>query len=142
MIEVRAEDDRFEELVKSISFFAGWLFQKWGWEDRELEISLRNTEDMTALNQAWLNHDYDTDVISRDLSSGPIQAYEIHLGVDCIEENARIESIRLNEELRRCVIHGLLHIKGLNDATSEERSLMRSNEEYWLKLFHVEHHGE
>ncbi len=111
----------------------------WDWQSGFLDITLWHAEGMQELNKDLLGHNYNTDVISLDLTSGPIQAYVLHLGMDCIMENARLESVTVEEECRRCTVHGLLHMKGMNDQTEEEKTTMRDEEDHWLQLFHVEH---
>lgn len=96
-------------------------------------------EDLLSLNKSELNHDYLTDIITFDLSMGKLIAAEIFISVDRVRENAESLEVLFDEELRRVMIHGVLHCMGYRDKTDAESQLMRSKEEEKMKLFHVEH---
>jgi rRNA maturation RNase YbeY len=98
-------------------------------------------DDLLKINQSELNHDYLTDIITFDLSMGKLIAADLFISVDRVRDNAQQLDIPFEEELRRVMIHGILHCMGYNDKSSEEASLMRSKEEEKMKLFHVEHNA-
>ena len=86
----------------------------------------------------YLDHDTFTDIISFDYSVGNILQGDIYISTPRVEENALEYNVSFEEELRRVIIHGVLHLAGYKDKTDEESSLMRKKEEEKLKLFHVE----
>lgn len=88
------------------------------------------------INQKTLNHDYYTDIITFDLrddESSPLHA-EIYISTDRVEDNAKENSVTFAHELRRVMVHGLLHLTGYNDHTDEEKKIMRAKEEDFINL--------
>lgn len=96
-------------------------------------------EELLEINLSELDHDFLTDIITFDLSMGNLIAAELFISIDRVLDNASSLSVSFEEELRRVMIHGVLHCMGYNDKSKEEVSLMRSKEEEKMKLFHVEH---
>ena len=65
---------------------------------------------------------------------------EIFISRDRVAENAEVNGVSLQEEMARVIIHGVLHLCGLDDHTDEEKQMMRNNENRYIqKLFHGEH---
>ena len=95
-------------------------------------------EHIWELNKKFLNHDTYTDILTfpYDRSNG-IKA-DIFISVPRILENSMTLGLDKAEELRRVMIHGILHLLGYEDHTEEERELMRKKEEEKLEMFHVE----
>lgn len=93
---------------------------------------------LLKLNQEYLDHDTYTDIISFDNSLGNTLAGDIFISVDRVKENAIDFGVEFEEELRRVLVHGILHLSGYKDKTEEESSLMRQKEEEKMKMFHVE----
>lgn len=91
------------------------------------------------LNQKYLDHDTYTDIISFDYSYGNTLQGEIYLSTERVSENAKKFEDSFEEELRRVLVHGVLHLCGYKDKTEEEAKKMREKENEKLKLFHVEH---
>ena len=90
------------------------------------------------VNVKHLNHDYYTDIISFDYSEGGVISGDLLISFDRVKENARENGVLFQEELRRVIIHGILHLVGFKDKTKDERSIMRAQEDAALKMFHVE----
>ena len=91
--------------------------------------------EMIELNQKFLQHDYDTDIISFPESEHPLPiSADFALGWDQIKE----QSSELNElfirELHRILVHGLLHCIGYNDTDAASQLVMRSKEDFYLNL--------
>jgi len=94
-----------------------------------------NDEYLHRLNVDFLNHDTYTDVISFDYKVGKILHGEIYISLDRVKENAQDYSQSFNEELRRVMIHGILHYCGYNDKTSEDIAYMRQKEDEYLNRY-------
>jgi probable rRNA maturation factor len=89
---------------------------------------------LLGLNKTQLNHDYYTDIITfdlRDTFDDDLDC-EIYISLDRVGENAETFNCTFAHELKRVMIHGLLHLTGLNDSTEEERSNMRNAENSFL----------
>ena len=89
------------------------------------------------VNQDFLGHNYYTDVITFDTSSGPKAGIsgDIFMSVDTIAHNAATYKVPFEEELRRVMAHGLLHLLGYKDKTAAEKAEMRQQEDWALTLY-------
>ncbi|WP_299900338.1 rRNA maturation RNase YbeY [uncultured Aquimarina sp.] len=105
----------------------------------EISLILCLDDYLLDINQKYLNHDTYTDIISFDNTMGNKLAGDIFISVDRVKENAEIYEVDFEEELRRVMVHGLLHFCGYKDKTEEDKSVMRQKENEKLKMFHVEH---
>ena len=94
-------------------------------------------DDLKSLNVKYLNHDYYTDVLSFNDSVGKDIKGDIAISIQRVKENAKLYSPSFEEELRRVMVHGLLHFMNYKDTTKEEVALIRAKEEKMLGLFHV-----
>jgi len=90
---------------------------------------------LLEINKTYLKHNFYTDIISFDLSSGPKKIAEIYISVDRVRENAKSLGVSLNNELHRVIFHGALHICGYKDKTNKDRAAMRSKEDHYLSGF-------
>jgi rRNA maturation RNase YbeY len=90
---------------------------------------------LLKINQQYLNHDYYTDVITFDYTTGKKLSGDVFISIDMVQANAMQYESTYEEELCRVIVHGVLHLMGFKDKSDEERSLMRQNEERALKLF-------
>ena len=94
-------------------------------------------DELKSLNVKYLNHDYYTDVLSFNDSVGKDIKGDIAISIQRVKENAKLYSPSFEEELRRVMVHGLLHFMNYKDSTKEEVALIRAKEEKMLRLFHV-----
>jgi len=85
-------------------------------------------------NKRFLNHNYFTDVITFDYSEEENYVTgDVFISLDRIRENAKSYQVSSRKELLRVMIHGLLHLMGMNDQSEEEKKAMREKEDYYLK---------
>ncbi len=100
----------------------------------ELAVILTDHDEVLALNQAYLDHDYLTDVLSFSLGDGTSGVVEGEVYVDldtAMERHAEFDATFEQEAVRYC-IHGLLHLVGYDDTTPAERAVMQAREELYL----------
>ena len=102
-----------------------------------LVFAFFSDEDLKALNIKHLSHDYYTDVISFDESKNNVLNGNIAISVERVAENSAKYSVSFEEELRRVMIHGVLHFMGYNDSNENEITVIRKKEDYALSMFHV-----
>lgn len=89
------------------------------------------------MNVKYLDHDTLTDIITFDLSDHTNYLVgELYISLDRVMENAKNQSVSAIDEVDRVMIHGILHLLGYNDKTSEEALQMRSLEDLCLSLRH------
>ena len=93
-------------------------------------------ETMLDINRRFIGHDYYTDHIGFDYTEGNALSGDIYISLDTVRTNAEQFSVTQDEELRRIIIHGLLHLCGLRDKTPEERAEMQRAEDEALKAIH------
>lgn len=91
-----------------------------------------------TINVQYLDHDDYTDIISFDYTVGNKLQGDIFISVERVRENAQEFGVPFEEEMRRVMIHGVLHYAGYKDKTEEDSVLMRRKEEEKMKMFHVE----
>ncbi len=91
------------------------------------------------MNLEHLQHDTYTDIITFDYGTDDLLEGEIYISVDRVRENAQEFQSLFDEELRRVMAHGLLHMMGYGDYSAEEKLKMRQLEDECLKMFHVKH---
>jgi rRNA maturation RNase YbeY len=90
----------------------------------DLVFIIADDETVQKINREFLKHDYYTDVIAFDKSEDGIVSGEVFISIDTVRVNAREYKCRLQEELVRVMIHGLLHLCGYRDGSVEERKKM------------------
>jgi rRNA maturation RNase YbeY len=90
---------------------------------------------LRKINRQYLNHNYFTDIItfSASESDHKIISGDIYISIERVRYNAKYYGAKVNEELHRVMVHGLLHLCGYNDQTENEKKIMRHKEELYLK---------
>lgn len=86
-------------------------------------------EEILRVNREFIGHDYYTDHIGFDYSSGTTISGDIYVGVDTVRTNSEKLGCPYAEELHRVIIHGVLHLCGINDKTPQERAQMQEAED-------------
>ena len=94
---------------------------------------------LVEINQHYLDHDTLTDIISFDHSIGKELHGDVYISIERVRENAVDFKVPFEEELKRVLIHGVLHYCGYKDKSEEDEKLMRQKEEEKMKMFHVKH---
>ena len=109
------------------------LFQHEKRKLEELNYVFCTDKQLLEMNVEWLDHDTYTDIITFDLSSpgGPVIG-EVYISIDRVRENAREFGVDFQDELRRVIFHGALHLCGYKDKTKAEQERMRTEESRWL----------
>ena len=95
-------------------------------------------EYLLETNRRYLNHDYYTDIITFPYREVHEISGDIYISVDRVQDNARSLGLAFEDELRRVMIHGVLHLLGHKDKTDAEILDMRVMEDQALRMFHVE----
>lgn len=93
-----------------------------------------NDEKILEVNNEYLGHDYYTDVITFDYDEGDVVNGDIVISIDTVRSNAGKFGKEYEEELNRVIIHGILHLCGIDDKAPGERELMEAAENKALAL--------
>ncbi len=91
-------------------------------------------ETIIDYNRRFLGHDYYTDVITFDDSANGTINGDILISLDTVRTNAEKFSASYKDELDRVIIHGILHLCGINDKGPGEREIMEAAENAALAL--------
>lgn len=86
------------------------------------------------VNRQFLQHDYYTDIITFDRCRGRILRGDIVLSLDTVATNSQLVSATYKTELYRVIVHGLLHLCGIDDKAPGARAVMESHENEALDL--------
>ena len=93
-----------------------------------------NDEKILEVNREYLGHDYYTDIITFDYDEGDIINGDLVISLDTVRTNAELFGKEYDEELHRVIIHGILHLCGLNDKGPGEREIMEGAENKALAM--------
>lgn len=135
MVQYFKQDTRFEFKKKTLC--RRWLKAVSESEVYKLgNISVIFCSDpyLLDINLRYLNHDYYTDIITFDYSTGNTISGDLFISVDTVRENAEFYGVSFDDELNRVIVHGVLHLMGYDDHTDEEQKQMREKEDYYLDL--------
>ena len=91
-------------------------------------------EKILEINRQYLQHDYYTDIITFDYTAGKKIAGDIFISLDTVKTNSEAFQTDYNEELHRTIIHGILHLCGINDKGPGERAIMEAHENAALAM--------
>lgn len=84
------------------------------------------------VNIKYLGHDYYTDIITFDYVEGDVLSGDLFISIDTVRDNAAFYGAEFPVELKRVMVHGLLHLIGYDDHTPEDQKQMRAKEDYYL----------
>ena len=91
-------------------------------------------EKILEVNRQYLNHDYYTDIITFDYCTDHIVSGDLFISLDTVRSNAEAFGKTYEEELHRVIIHGILHLCGINDKGPGEREIMEAAENKALAI--------
>lgn len=115
-----------------------WIIQVARIHDRivgEVTYIFCSDEVILRVNREFLNHDYYTDIITFDSSRGRLIRGDIYISLDTVKSNAEQLGVDYQSEFLRVIIHGVLHLCGINDKGPSEREVMEMNENDAISLY-------
>ena len=92
-------------------------------------------EKILEVNREYLSHDYYTDIITFDYTEGDVINGDLVISLDTVRSNAELFGKAYDDELMRVIIHGILHLCGINDKGPGERELMEAAENKALAMY-------
>ena len=93
-----------------------------------------NDERILEVNREYLQHDYYTDIITFDYTEGDLIGGDLFISLDTVKSNSEQFVTEYDEELHRTIIHGILHLCGINDKGPGEREIMEAAENKALAM--------
>lgn len=100
----------------------------------ELTYIFCNDPKILEVNLQYLQHDYFTDIITFDYTRGQLLRGDMFISLDTVKTNAELVGSDYMTELKRVIIHGVLHLCGINDKGPGEREVMEQHENEALAL--------
>ena len=102
----------------------------------EIAYFFCDDEKILEMNRQYLQHDYYTDIITFDYCEGNKLSGDLFISLDTVRSNSELFGTDYNTELHRVIIHGILHLCGINDKGPGEREIMEAAENRALELLH------
>ena len=100
----------------------------------EIAYIFVDDEETLRVNREYLQHDYYTDIITFDYTEGDTISGDLFISLDTVRTNAEQYGKPYEEELHRVIIHGILHLCGINDKGPGEREIMEAAEDKALAM--------
>lgn len=91
-------------------------------------------EEILRVNRQYLQHDYYTDIITFDYDENDVISGDLFISLDTVRTNAEQLGLPYEQELNRVIIHGILHLCGINDKGPGEREIMEVAENKALAM--------
>ncbi|MBE6289725.1 MAG: rRNA maturation RNase YbeY [Bacteroidaceae bacterium] len=103
----------------------------------EIAYFFCDDEKILEVNRQYLQHDYYTDIITFDYCEGNKLSGDLFISLDTVRSNSELFGTDYNTELHRVIIHGVLHLCGINDKGPGEREIMEAAENRALELLQL-----
>jgi len=100
----------------------------------EIAYIFVDDEKILEVNRQYLQHDYYTDIITFDYTEADRIGGDLFISLDTVRTNAQQVGATYDEELHRVIIHGILHLCGINDKGPGEREIMEAAEDKALAM--------
>ena len=134
-ISFHAEDIELPAIKKeAVSNWIRKVAETYGKRTGDISYIFCSDEKILEVNRQYLQHDYYTDIITFDYTSGNKISGDLFISLDTVKTNAEKFETLYNEELHRTIIHGILHLCGINDKGPGEREIMEENENKALAI--------
>ena len=135
MITYNSEGVRMPKIKKrDTSAWIKAVAASYGRKVGEIGYLFVDDEKILEVNREYLGHDYYTDVITFDYDEDDTVSGDIVISLDTVRSNAQLFGKAYEEELYRVIIHGILHLCGINDKGPGEREIMEAAENKALAM--------
>lgn len=120
--------DRIRKWLAAVAVSHGFIL-------RRLDYVFCDDKRILEVNIEFLNHDYFTDIITFGNNHGKLLSGDLYISLETVASNAALVGQPYSRELLRVIVHGLLHLCGINDKGPGEREIMEQNEDTALGLY-------
>ncbi|MGQ7945904.1 rRNA maturation RNase YbeY [Flavobacterium sp. WC2509] len=138
MINFNYESEFTLENEDAIAAWLGAVIVSENKTEGEINYIFCDDEYLHKINLEYLNHDTLTDIISFDYTMGNEISGDIFVSTERVLDNSKDYNTSFDDELKRVLVHGILHYCGYKDKGEKEEALMRSKEDEKIAMFHVE----
>ena len=135
MISYQSEDIEMPKIHRRLT--TEWVkkvAESYGRKAGEIAYIFCSDEKILEVNRQYLQHDYYTDIITFDYDEGNKISGDLFISLDTVRTNAEQFNQPYERELNRVIIHGILHLCGINDKGPGEREIMEAAENKALAL--------
>ena len=119
---------------RDISKWIRSVAESYGKKTGDIAYIFCDDEKILEVNKQYLKHDYYTDIITFDYTENNVISGDIFISLDTVRSNAEEQRTNYEEELHRVIIHGILHLCGINDKGPGEREIMEEAENKALAM--------
>ena len=119
---------------EAVSSWVREVTKTYGKKTGDISYIFCSDEKILEVNRQYLQHDYYTDIITFDYTEGNKISGDLFISLDTVKTNSDTFHTPYNEELHRTIIHGILHLCGINDKAPGEREIMEANEKKALSI--------
>lgn len=139
MISFNYETDFSIENEQAFEDWIAAVIESEGKHEGEINYIFCDDDYLHKINVEYLDHDTLTDIISFDYTVGNELHGDIFVSIERVRDNAADFKVSFDDELKRVMIHGILHYCGYKDKSEKDELLMRTKEDEKVAMFHVEH---
>ena len=126
---------------EAVSSWVREVTKTYGKKTGDISYIFCSDEKILEVNRQYFQHDYYTDIITFDYTEGNKISGDLFISLDTVKTNSDTFHTPYNEELHRTIIHGILHLCGINDKGPGEREIMEANENKALSILPEECKG-
>lgn len=136
MIYYQSEDIKMPKIAKrKVSAWVKEVAKRHGYKVGDISYIFCSDEKILEVNRQYLQHDYYTDIITFDYTEESVISGDLFISLDTVRTNAEQFNVSYESEFYRVVIHGILHLCGINDKGPGEREVMEAHENESLALW-------
>ena len=128
--------EEIDDLNLDVNVYQEWLSLvclKEGKALGDISVVFCSDEYLLGLNIKHLNHDYYTDIITFDYYTSPVSG-DLFISVERVLDNAGTHNIQFDVELKRVIVHGVLHLLGYGDKEELDIKVIRAKEDFYISL--------
>lgn len=122
---------------RAVSAWVKAVAASYGKNVGEIAYIFCNDDKILEVNREYLQHDYYTDIITFDYCEGDIISGDLFISLDTVRSNSELVGAPYEQELHRVIIHGILHLCGIDDKGPGEREIMEACEDKALAMLPV-----
>ena len=130
-LDIEIPEFKPEFFVSSLSN----LITSEGFGEGDITVVFVTDEYLLEMNRTHLDHDYYTDIITFDYTESNFISGDLFISFDRVLDNSKEFNVSSFNELCRVIFHGVLHLCGYKDKSSEDEKLMRAKESFYLEKY-------
>ncbi len=135
MIYYQSENIPMPKLPKmKVNAWIKEVAKQHGYKVGDISYIFCDDNKILEVNNTYLHHDYYTDIITFDYTEGKTISGDMYISLDTVQSNAEKFGTEYKEEFYRVIIHGILHLCGINDKGEGEREIMEQHENQALAI--------